>query len=164
MAAIMNRTHVGGGQQIDRDVELLRRVMEAKARQPVEFMLEQGYMGRSARVYFRTWGVYLMLDVESLRYGYGDAQIHQMADNAVREAERHIKHKDQRILDEAYRSMASYEPDFCKPDPRNKPKEKKNAVQKRFEEVQQQARQAPVGSYSNPLRVELQKKVDAWLQ
>jgi hypothetical protein len=144
---------LSGGPQIDRDVELLRRLMEAKARQPVELMIEQGYMGRSARVYFRTWGVYMMLNVESLLYGCGEAQVHQMADAAVREAEQHIKHKDQRLVDEAYRSMASYEPDFSKPDPRSKPKVKKEAKP-----------QPPVGSYNNPLRVELQKKVDAWLK
>jgi hypothetical protein len=163
-------TSLGKG-SIDRDVELFRRICEAKSKQGVELIRDMDHYGgmHQTRVYFRQWGVYLMVDLDCLHYGSGEAQISQIAEHTVRMAEEHIKQKDSRLLDEAYRSMASYEPDWQHKKGATAPSQQVQ-LNKREAMIQQQMQSnsqgiaAPKGSINNPLRVELQKKVDAWLK
>lgn len=158
MAAMMSPIYdVNRGRQgcVERDIELFRRILESLARQSVEVNLEQNHLsgglgGRMARVYFREWGVYSMVDVHQFQYGHGEAGIEQVAKATYKMAAQHMdKYMNGRMRD-AYQSMATFEPDWKKQGGASPPPQKMQEPLK--------------GSFENPLRVEFQKKVDAWLK
>ena len=161
----------GASGQIDRDLELLRRMLEVKANQPVELQreLSEYHMGGMTRIYFRHDGYHMIVDTRGIEHG---EPIERIADAVFREFQRHCHNRENQGMRQAYESMGDYTPDWNKQrqqDAYNEKKEKKAQAFDKLKQGRSNAMQAamcaaPVGTKDNPLRVELQKKVDAWLK
>jgi hypothetical protein len=126
--------------QMQYNLELFRRILESLAKEQVEIISEPDYLSgmRQCRVHFRHSQFYMMVDINLMRYG--DVPIEKLAHDCYQRMVRYRREHDRESVSGAYNSMRDWTPDWNK------------------------AKKPPVGSYENPLRVELQKRVDAWLK
>jgi len=158
---------VGGkedGKQMQYNLELFRRILESLAKEPVEIISEPDYLSgmRQCRVHFRYSQFYMMVDINIMRYG--DVPIEKLAHDCYERMMTYRRENNRENVNSAYNSMGGWTPDWNKtkkPDKRATPEENRKA---RAENNAKLSSKPPVGSYENPLRVELQKRVDAWLK
>jgi hypothetical protein len=132
----------------ERDVEMFRRILEALGNEPVDVHSEENALyGRSVvRVYFRHSGVYSQVDLGHASYnGYGGAMLEDLARDCIRQKNEYQDIK----LQKAYIGR-----DIMPQSAPSPPKAKKKA---------KTPTQPKENSYENPLRVKLQKEVNAWL-
>lgn len=165
----------GHDRQMEQNLELFRRILESLAKEPVDLISEPDYLSgmRQCRVHFRHSQFYMMVDTHVM--SYGDVPMERLAHDCYERMVKYRRENQRSSVDEAYRSMRDWKPDWKKePDPRATPEDHHNqtlrmAMQAGIIDNAKLAQtavltKAPVGSYDNPLRVELQKRVDAWLK
>lgn len=137
---------------VSRDVQVFKRLLEAMGGEPVDVNLDTLYGRGSARVFFRYSHVYSQVDIGC---AYGDHHtLEELANQCIK-----MKNDYQRgQVQKAYEGKDIF--------PASAPPPKKKEVDtalNAYRETNRHAVIAKQNSYENPLRVKLQKEVDAWL-